>query len=109
MIQKQQAASGKATNRKGKTPKKIIALQYLLARSLNQLEALRLFNDTCFNSTISELSNKHGLCFNRVSEPHNHQGGGVTHFMRYTLADESQVAAKVLISSYPPVPYEVAA
>ncbi len=100
MKRKQQAASAKATSRKGKTPKKIIALQYLMGRSLNQLEALRLFNDTCFNTTISTLSNKHGLVFDRVSEPHNHQGGGITHFTRYTLTDDSRPQAQALINQY---------
>ena len=100
MDKQQQATSAKATSRKGKTPKKIIALQHLMERSLNQLEALNLYGDTCLNSTISELSNKHRLSFNRVPERHNHQGGGVTHFTRYTLAEESRSQAEALVNSY---------
>lgn len=100
MDKQQQATSAKVTSRKGKTPKKIIALQHLLIRSLNQLEALPLYGETCLHSTISTLSNDHNLEFDRVREPHNHQGGGVTHFTRYTLAEESRSQAEVLVNSY---------
>lgn len=99
MINTQSAAPARATNHK-ELPLKIIALQHLMNKSLNRLDALALFNDTCFNSTISTLSNKHGLVFNRVSEPHTHRNGGTVHFKRYTLAEESRSQAEALINSY---------
>ncbi|MAC45539.1 MAG: hypothetical protein CMI12_01620 [Oceanospirillum sp.] len=100
MDKQQQAASAKATNRKGKTPKKIIALQHLMERSLNQLEALPLYGETCLHSTISTLSNDHDIDFDRVREQHQHQGGGITHFMRYTLTDDSRSQAQALVNHY---------
>ena len=73
-----------------KTPKYIICLKYFLANQadgLNELDALRLYGETCLHSTVSTLSNNHGISFKRKFEPHRHQGGGRTHFMRYWLDD----------------------
>lgn len=84
-----------------KTPKYIICLQYFLARQadgLNELDALRLYNETCLHSTVSTLSNKHGISFKRKFEPHKHRNGGTTHFMRYWLEDVNR--AVKMTSSY---------
>ncbi|OPX56521.1 Helix-turn-helix domain-containing protein [Oceanospirillum multiglobuliferum] len=88
----------KAASRK--PPKKIIALQYLMARSLIQLEALSLYGETCLHSTISELSNTHGLTIERQPEPHIHQDGGTAYFTRYTLAESSRADADNLVKHY---------
>lgn len=85
-------------------PKKIIALTYLLTRSLVQLEALRLYGDTCLNTTISDLANQHGLVFIRKREPHQHRSGGTVYFMRYTLSNESQEAAQALVDRHKTAP-----
>ena len=81
-------------------PKKAICLAYLMRRSLIELEALSLYGETCLHSTISDLSNKHGLIFKRVREAHKHQHGGITHFTRYTLAQESHSDAAMLLKRY---------
>lgn len=81
-----------------KTPKYIICLQHFLARQadgLNELDALRLYNETCLHSTVSTLSNNHGIRFKRKFEPHKHQGGGTTRFMRYWLDDANQAVRMV--------------
>lgn len=103
------AAPARATSHSVKTPKKIIALSFLVEGPLIQLEAFQLYGETCLHSTISELCHKHDLVFERSREPHTHRHGGKTHFTRYRLSDKSQATAKALISSYPPLPYEVAA
>lgn len=75
------------------TPKYIISLEHFLARQaegLNQLDALSLYKETCLHSTVSTLSNNHGIDFKRKLEPHKHSGGGTTHFMRYWLNDVSR-------------------
>jgi len=82
------------------TPKYILTLRILLNRSLVELEAFKLYGETCLHSTISTLANKKGVRFHRKSEPHKHQNGGVTHFTRYTLFDEDREKAKALIKPF---------
>lgn len=84
-----------------KTPKYIICLEHLLARQadgLNELDALKLYGETCLHSTISTLSNNHGISFNRKLEPHKHRNRDTTHFMRYWLDDVNR--AIKMTSSY---------
>lgn len=85
---------------KKKKTKVIIALTYLLEKQLNQLDALSLYGDTCLNTTISELRNKLGFSIHGKLEPHEHQGGGITYFMRYRLHPECHQRAKDLIAKY---------
>ncbi|WP_086480763.1 hypothetical protein [Oceanospirillum sanctuarii] len=95
----------KAASRK--PPKKIIALRYLMTRSMIQLEALNLYGECCLHSTISELCHRHGLEFDRKSHPHQHRHGGTAYFTRYTLKESSRSAAQALLDKY--APPEVAA
>ncbi len=78
---------------KQKVPKTIIALSYLIDGSMNKLDALRLYGDTCLNSTISELSNYQGFRFIRKNEVHFINGGGRTYFKRYWLAKQDRERA----------------
>lgn len=86
--------------RKRRVPKKAICLYHLTRQSLTQLEALRLYGETCLHSTISDLYNNHGLIFKRRTEPHRHQHGGLAHFTRYTLERDSMEAAHALLKFY---------
>ena len=81
-------------------PKKVIALEYFLTRSLVQLEAFSLYGETCLHTTVSDLSNRHGLVFDRRRESHGHQNGGTTYFTRYSLKEESREAAINLLNYY---------
>lgn len=95
---------------KKKTPKYIIALQHLLERAdagMNELEALRLYGETCLHSTISTLSNGHGIPFTRVFERHCHRRGGITHFKRYRIADRKK--ALKLVGQHVVIPDQEAA
>jgi hypothetical protein len=81
-------------------PKIIVALTHLVNHPLNHLDALRLYGDTCLNSTISTLTHKHGFLFSRVSEPHKNQAGGLSHFTRYTLIADHKDKANQLINKH---------
>mgnify|MGYP003385142441 FL=1 len=83
-------------------PKYIVALTHLLTRSMNQLEALNLYGDTCFNSTISVLAHDHGFNFKRVFEPHTNRAGTEVRFMRYWLIDQHTEQALRLVRHYLP-------
>lgn len=83
-------------------PKYIVALTHLLTRSMNQLEALNLYGDTCFNSTISALAHDHGFDFKRVFEPHKNRAGTEVRFMRYWLSDHQTEQALSLVRHYLP-------
>ncbi len=85
---------------KYRVPKVIKVLLHLTEGSLNRLEALSACDDTCLNSTISRLANRHGILIDRKSEPHANKAGGVTHFTRYSLSDSSREFAIRLIYSY---------
>lgn len=82
------------------TPKYIICLRYLLKRTLVELEAFRLYGETCLHSTISTLSNQKGIRFERKLEKHRHKGGGYTHFTRYKLIEEDRSKALAIVSFY---------
>lgn len=81
-------------------PKKILALKHLIKHSLITLEASRLYGDTALHSTISTLSNTHGITFERKREAHIHQNGGLTYFTRYTLSELCRVRAEQLVAFY---------
>lgn len=83
---------------KQKVPKTIIALSYLIDGSMNKLDALRLYGDTCLNTTISELSNYQGFRFIRKSEVHINRAGDRTYFTRYWLADEDRERAICMVN-----------
>ena len=85
---------------KQQIPKTIIALSYLIDGSMNKLDALRLYGDTCLNTTISELSNYQGFRFIRKNEVHINKAGGRTHFTRYWLAEEDKARAIKMIYKY---------
>ncbi len=85
---------------KQKIPKTIMALSYLIDGSMNKLEALSLYGDTCLNTTISELSNYQGFKFIRTSEVHYRKGGGRTHFTRYRLAEKDRERAIKMVYKY---------
>lgn len=82
------------------TPKYIVSLSYFIHRSMNRLEALNLYGDTCLNTTVSALSKKHGFTFIKRLEPHTNQAGGIVHFTRYWLAGESKERAYEAIKPY---------
>lgn len=91
-----------ASQKKTHTPKYIVALTYFVNRSMNRLEALDLYGDTCLNTTVSALRVDHGIIFLKRLEPHIRQAGGTVHFARYELADESIDHAYQLIHLYLP-------
>lgn len=100
MPHKKQAAPTKKAARLKKAPKKIIALHYLMTRSLIQLEAASLYGDTCLHSTVSELYHANGLEFYRTRYPYQHRHGGTAYFTRYKLKESSIHAARALVSKY---------
>ena len=82
-------------------PKFIITLELMIRRGdigLNQLEAFRIYGETCLHSTVSTLANNLGMGFSRVREPHKHRSGGKVYFMRYRLT--SLENALILIKHY---------
>ena len=82
-------------------PKFIITLELMISRGdigLNQLEAFRIYGETCLHSTVSTLANNHGMGFSRTREPHKHRNGRNVHFMRYRL--DSLDNALTLINHY---------
>lgn len=82
-------------------PKYIVCLRYLLERgSLVELEAFRLYGETCLHSTISTLANSYGFTFHRVSEKHRHRGGGDTHFTRYSLIAGDRRRAVAMVKAW---------
>lgn len=81
-------------------PKHIIALSHLIERPMNALEALNLYGDTCLNSTISDLTHKHGYLFQRRMEPHQNRAGGLSHFTRYWLVENQKERAYRHIEPY---------
>lgn len=98
------ATSGKQTvsiTRKRIPTKQELCLSLLIerdAQGINKLEAFRLYGETALPTTISELFLDHGLKFKKVREPHQHRGGGRTHFTRYTLEPESMNKARQLLT-----------
>lgn len=82
------------------TPKYIVSLTHFINRSMNRLEALSLYGDTCLNTTVSALKKEHGVTFIKKVEPHINQAGGTVRFTRYWLAEESKDRANQLINLY---------
>lgn len=68
-------------------------------KGINKYEAQGDYADSCLNTTISELYNRHGLIFNRVREKHRHRYGGTVSFMRYSLAPISIEKAIALLET----------
>jgi hypothetical protein len=87
-------------SKKRKPTKWALCLYYLTQRPLFALEALRLYGDTCLNTSISDLTKKHGLIFHKEWITHHHQNGGTTEFMRYTLAQECREQAAALLKPF---------
>lgn len=79
------------------TGKKARILSHLLSGgTLNRFEAETL-GDHCLNSTISELTNRHGLAFTRQPERVPNRWGKPCRVIRYGLpSSETVIAAKVL-------------
>ncbi|OOV86202.1 hypothetical protein [Oceanospirillum linum] len=101
MPHKKQAAPTKKAARLKKPTKNIIALHYLMTRSLNKKEAAALYWETALPTTISELHHKHGLEFEKAREPSRPRpDGGVSHFTRYTLKESSKAKARALLGQY---------
>ena len=76
-------------------------LLYRGQKGMIELEALQAYGETCLHTTISTLANKYGLIIHRMSEPHNHRRGGVTHFTRYILVDDLSIRkANSLLTYY---------
>jgi len=91
--------------KKQQTPKHILAITFLVQRSLNKLEALDLYGDTCLNTTISTLTHKHGFLVIRKLEPHRNRAGGLTHFTRYSLAESHRDKAIRLLARHSTIDY----
>ena len=81
-------------------PKYIFTLRILVKRPLVELEAFRLYGETCLHSTISTLSNKKGIRFHRKSEAHINRSGGISYFTRYTIFKEDKGKAYAMIKLY---------
>ncbi len=94
---KKPVAATTTTTSPKKLPKKIVALKYLMLRSMIQPEAHKLYGESCLHSTISTLWNEHGIAFKRIPETY---GQFDARFTRYTLIEESRERAAKLISSY---------
>lgn len=62
-------------------------------QGINKLEAFGLYGETALNTTISELFRFYDFQFEKIREPHRHQGGGKTFFTRYILKPISLEAA----------------
>lgn len=82
-----------------KLTKQMTCLSHLLVASLNKLDALRLYGETCLNTTISQLGKK-GYDFTRKREPHINRVGDTVRFMRYTLTPTSAQRAKKELSAF---------
>ncbi len=96
-MEKMPAPSATEGTSQKRLPKKIVALKYLLRRSLIQPEAHQLYGESCLHSTISTLANEHYLAFERVPENY---GMFNARFTRYTLKEESRERAERLVDFY---------
>lgn len=99
-MKKEAAAPGTGATQPKELPKKIIALQYLLKRSLVQLEAFDLYGDTCLHTTVSTLRNQHGIEI--LSEPAEHRraNGKIIRFKRHRITEAGRAAAESLLNFY---------
>ena len=80
-------------------PKRIVALYHFLQRSMNKLEALGLYGETCLNTTVSELS-KRGYEFGRERERHLGRCDKTIIYMRYWLMPHCRKQAEKEIGEY---------
>lgn len=94
---KKPAAPATGATSQRKLPKKIVALNLLLKRSLIQPEAYAAYGETCLHTVISTLSNEHGIAFARVSEKYGNYGA---RFTRYTLQEDCREKALKLVGLY---------
>lgn len=80
-------------------PSKICrVLAFLVSgKSLNRFEAERI-GEHCLHSTISRLSNQHGLTFARQAEAVPNNWGSPCRVIRYSLPASQRKRAKVLLS-----------
>lgn len=80
-------------------PNKICrVLAYLITgNSLNRFEAERI-GEHCLHTTISRLSNHHGLNFMRQAEAVPNNWGSPCRVVRYWLSESERKRAKVLLS-----------
>jgi hypothetical protein len=80
-------------------PNKICrVLAYLITgKSLNRFEAERI-GEHCLHTTISRLSNHHGLNFMRQAEAVPNNWGSPCRVVRYWLSATERKRAKVLLS-----------
>jgi hypothetical protein len=83
----------------GQAPTKIARILAHLMKnvSLNRFEA-ELLGDHCLHSTISRLSNDHGLLFRRHPESVPNGWGQSCRVTRYKLADEQQKLAENVLA-----------
>lgn len=75
-------------------------LHYLTQRPMFELEAFDLYGDTCLHTTVSDLKQRFGLMFKHEKVKHQHRGGGVAIFTKYTLAPESRERAAALLKPF---------
>jgi len=80
-------------------PNKICrVLAYLITgKSLNRFEAERI-GEHCLHTTISRLSNHHGLTFTRQAEAVPNHWGSPCRVVRYSLPASQRKRAQVLLS-----------
>jgi len=68
--------------------------------SLNRFEAAAI-GDTCLNSTVSSLTHRHGLPFNREWEVVRNRFGSATRVLRYRLTSDSMTKARGILKTHP--------
>lgn len=83
-----------------KTPGKTMRIlsQFITGASLNRFEAEHL-GDHCLNSTISTLTNRHGLTFQRKPEKVANRWGKPCRVVRYSLTTEDLVFANAVLAT----------
>ncbi len=80
-----------------KKPTKVerVLEQFVLGRKLHRFDAFAL-RDTCLHTTVSDLTHKGGLIFNRKTVQVNRQGDKVS-VKLYWLAEPSLAEAETLL------------
>ena len=80
--------------------KMIVCLRLFLERGplgLNALEANDLYNETCLNTTVSNIHRDFGWRLPRQYETYTNKAGRSTKFMRYWLSPEQRIEVKQLL------------
>ena len=80
--------------------KLLVCLTHLYQRAevgLNTLEANDLYNDTCLNTTVSNIFRDYGWRLPRQYETYTNKAGRETQFMRYWLSPEQRIEVKKLL------------